>query len=212
MYQPAHFNQADGAAVAALIAAHPLATLVTAQDGGLTADHIPLLFDAQRGLHGFLVGHVARANPIWRTASGQAALAIFQGPQAYVSPSWYPSKAANAKVVPTWNYAVVHAHGQLRAIDDSVWLHAFVTRLTHSRESARAHPWAVTDAPPDYIDQMVNAIVGVEIELTRVEAKWKLSQNRNTADRLGVVAGLTSEDTDQTRAMLRLMQALPGAP
>jgi transcriptional regulator len=178
----------------------------------LTADHIPLLFDAQRGEHGVLVGHVARANPIWRTASGQAALAIFQGPQAYVSPSWYPSKAASAKVVPTWNYAVVHAHGQLRAIDDSVWLHAFVTRLTHSRESARAHPWAVTDAPPGYIDQMVRAIVGIEIELSRIEAKWKLSQNRHTADRLGVVAGLTGEDTDQARAMLRLMRALPSAP
>jgi transcriptional regulator len=190
MYLPAHFEQNDAQALQALMRAQPLATLVTTAADGLTADHLPLEYDAGSGV---LRGHVARANPLWRHADGQPVLAVFSGPQAYVSPAWYPSKAATHKVVPTWNYTVVHAHGRLRAVDDAPWLRALVGRLTERFEGARAtppEPWSVTDAPDDYLEQMLRAIVGVEIRVERLLGKWKLSQNRSEADRLGVAAGL----------------------
>jgi transcriptional regulator len=152
-----------------------------------------------------LRGHVARANPLWREASGHEVLAVFLGPQGYVSPSWYPSKAATAKVVPTWNYAVVHARGVLRAIEDKQWLRSFVERLTRVHESPRAHPWQVADAPPDYLEQMLHAIVGIEVDVVAIDAKWKVSQNRSAADRLGVVAGLTGEATDVARSLAALV-------
>ena len=193
MYQPKHFEQTDRAQIAALLRAHPLATLVHQSSTGLTADAVPLLFDVDEGAHGALRGHVARANPLWRDADGRDVLAIFNGPQGYVTPSWYPSKREHGKVVPTWNYAVVHAHGRLRAVDDARWLRAFVERLTTTHEGGRAAPWAVHDAPTDYIESMLRAIVGFEIALTRVEAKWKVSQNRAASDRDGVAAGLDAE-------------------
>jgi transcriptional regulator len=171
----------------------------------LTADHLPLEFDATAGAHGTLRGHVARANPLWRAAAGTPVLAIFRGPQAYVSPSWYPGKAATHKVVPTWNYAVVQAHGVLRAVDDAPWLLALVSRLTAHHETPQARPWAVTDAPADYVQQMLRAIVGIEIPLTRLLGKWKASQNRSEADRLGVAAGLENGDSDAS-AMARLVR------
>ena len=210
MYQPAHFQQTDSEQIRSLVAAFPLATLFsTLPDGQPTADHLPLLLDNDAGtgagMLGPLRGHVARANPLWRQAAGQTVLAVFVGPQAYVSPSWYPSKAATAKAVPTWNYAVVHARGVLRAVEDAQWLRSFVDRLTRTREDGRAHPWQMTDAPADYIDQMLRAIVGIEIELVAVEAKWKLSQNRTLGDRLGVVAGLTGEDTADALALANLV-------
>ena len=207
MYLPKHFEQSDPAALAALMRQHPLATIVRSSADGFAADPVPLLYDAADGAHGLLRGHVARANPLWREADGQPVLAIFSGPQAYVSPSWYPSKSATAKVVPTWNYAVVHAHGRLRAIDDAAWLRAFVERLTGTQEGRRAHPWAVSDAPADYIDTMLRAIVGFEIELVRLDAKWKVSQNRSATDRLGVVAGLGAEPGDEARAMAELVRS-----
>lgn len=194
MYLPAHFEQIDAAAVQALMREHPLAALVSAGAGGLTADHLPLEFDPGAGEHGRLRGHVARANPLWQAAAGQPVLAIFRGPQAYVSPSSYPSKAQTHKVVPTWNYAVVHAHGTLRAVDDAAWLHALVSRLTRQHESGRAAPWDIGDAPEDYVQQMLRAIVGIEIDLTRLVGKFKLSQNRSQADRLGVVAALEAAE------------------
>lgn len=206
MYLPKHFEQHDPAALAALMREHPLATIVRATPDGLAADPVPLLYDADNGSHGTLRGHVARANPLWRDADGQPVLAVFNGPQAYVTPSWYPSKAATAKVVPTWNYATVHAHGRLRAIDDAAWLRAFVERLTRTQEDSRAHPWAVSDAPADYIETMLRAIVGFEIELTRLDAKWKASQNRTEADRLGVAAGLGAEAGDDAAAMAALVR------
>lgn len=210
MYQPAHFQQTDSEQIRSLVAAFPLATLFsTLADGQPTADHLPMLLDADTGTgagsFGTLRGHVARANPLWRQAAGQTVLAVFVGPQAYVSPSWYPSKAATAKVVPTWNYAVVHARGVLRAVEDAQWLRSFVDRLTRIHEDSRAHPWQMTDAPADYIDQMLRAIVGIEVELVAIEAKWKLSQNRTLADRLGVVAGLTGEDTADALALANLV-------
>jgi transcriptional regulator len=200
MYLPAHFEQNDAQALQALMRAQPLATLVTTAADGLTADHLPLEYDAGSGM---LRGHVARANPLWRHADGQPVLAVFSGAQAYVSPAWYPSKAATHKVVPTWNYAVVHAHGRLRAVDDAPWLRALVGRLTERFEGERAtppEPWSVTDAPEDYLEQMLRAIVGVEIRVERLLGKWKLSQNRTEADRLGVAAGLGD---DPMAALLR---------
>jgi transcriptional regulator len=193
MYQPAHFQPADAGSAAVLMREHPLAHLVWLHDGAPTADPLPLMLDPAAGPQGVLRGHVARANPLWRGAAGQRVLAIFSGPQGYVTPSWYPSKAATAKVVPTWNYMVVHAHGMLRTIDDAAWLRALVEQLTDTHEARRAHAWQVGDAPTDYIDKMISAIVGIEIELTRVEAKFKLSQNRSEPDRLGVQAGLLAE-------------------
>ena len=187
MYLPRHFEQNDPAALAALMREHPLAHLVSLQPDGLTADPLPLEFDADARV---LRGHVARANPLWRAADGRAVLAIFGGPEAYVSPGWYASKAATHKVVPTWNYALVHAHGTLRAVDDAPWLRALVGRLTDRHEAARAEPWSVDDAPSDYVAQMLRAIVGIEIAVERLVGKWKLSQNRSAADRQGVADGL----------------------
>ncbi len=187
MYLPRHFEQSDPAALHALMREHPLAMLVHAGPDGLTADHVPLEFDAAAMT---LRGHVARANPLWREAAGQPVLAVFRGAEAYVSPSWYPSKAEHHKVVPTWNYAVVHAHGPLRAVEDAPWLHALVARLTDHHEAPRPQPWAVADAPEDYVQQMLRAIVGIEVRVERLVGKWKVSQNRSAADRAGVAAGL----------------------
>ena len=212
MYLPKHFEQTDRAELARLIADRPLATLVTHDDAGVvTADLIPLIYDGAIGEHGLLRGHVARANPLWRHAAGQDVLAIFHGPQAYITPSWYPSKAATAKVVPTWNYTVVHARGRLRAIEDAPWLYALVSELTGIHESPHAHPWAVTDAPDDYVQQMLRAIVGFEIELTQLIGKWKVTQNRSEADRLGVVAGLAGEAGDEAAAMRALVRGSDSA-
>jgi transcriptional regulator len=201
VYQPSHFEQHDAAALHALMRDHPLATLVTQQGGGVTADAIPLEFDAPSHT---LRGHVARANPLWREAAGQPVLAVFNGPQAYITPSWYPSKATTHKVVPTWNYTLVHAHGLLRVVDDAPWLHALVTGLTTHHEAPRAAPWAVADAPDDYVQQMLRAIVGIEIPVDRLIGKWKISQNRSDEDRLGVAAGL-AEGASPAQAMAELV-------
>jgi transcriptional regulator len=203
MYLPKHFEQNDPAALQALMHEHPLAALVTTGADGLTADHVPLEYDAASNT---LHGHVARANPLWRHADGRPVLAIFRGLQAYITPSWYPSKAATHKVVPTWNYAVVHAHGTLRAVDDAPWLHALVTRLTGTHEAGRSAPWAVSDAPDDYVQQMLRAIVGIEIPAVRLVGKWKITQNRSEADRLGVADGLGAESNAEARAMAPLVR------
>jgi len=191
MYQPAHFKEERLPVLHGLIGAHPLATLVTLGAEGLEANHIPLLLDPERGPHGTLVGHVARANPVWKNHDvAQGALAVFAGPQVYISPSFYPSKRETGMVVPTWNYATVHAWGPLVVHDDAEWLRALVTRLTETHEAASAVPWQVTDAPADFIDKMLKAIVGIEIPIRRLEGKWKVSQNRPAPDREGVVASL----------------------
>ncbi len=208
MYLPKHFEQPDTEAIARLLAAHPLATLAWSSADGLTAEHLPLLWDRGDGdgEHGTLRGHVARANPVWREAAGAEVLAVFQGPQAYITPSWYASKAETAKVVPTWNYAVVHARGTLRATEDAAWLRALVGRLTATHEASRAQRWQVEDAPADYIQQMLRAIVGIEIRITSLQGKWKVSQNRSAADREGVAAGLEALDSDASRAMAGLVR------
>jgi len=194
MYLPAHFEEKRPEVLAELVRTHPLGLLVTLADAGLQANSIPFFLDADpAGGPGILRAHVARANPLWREARTDVeALVVFQGPQAYVSPGWYPSKAEHGKVVPTWNYVMVQARGLLRAIDDAAWVHALVSRLTTHHEAAQAKPWAVTDAPAPYIDTMTRAIVGIEIVLTALTGKWKVSQNRSTADRAGVAGGLTA--------------------
>ena len=203
MYVPLHFVQDDPMALRALMRDHPLATLIVNASGGLSADHLPLLFDPGAGPQGTLHGHVARANPLWREADGREVLAIFHGPQGYVSPTWYASKAEHGKVVPTWNYAVVHAYGPLRAVDDKTWLRQFVVRLTEVHEGARPAPWSVSDAPADFVEQLLDAIVGFEIPLTRLVGKWKASQNRPAADRAGVASGLQQDGHPGAAALVR---------
>ncbi|HSW11394.1 MAG TPA: FMN-binding negative transcriptional regulator [Solimonas sp.] len=199
MYLPKHFEETRAEVLQALMRSHPLATLVTTGAAGLQAEHLPLEFDAAAGL---LRGHVARANPVWREAdTATAALAIFQGPQHYVSPSWYPSKQADGRVVPTWNYIVVHARGELRFVEDHDWLRALVGRLTDRHEAASAQPWQLSDAPEEFIERQLGAIVGVELRISALQGKWKLSQNRPAADRAGVVAGLQQQEGEAAAAM-----------
>jgi transcriptional regulator len=188
MYNPTHFAEADPATLHALMRAHPLGAWVMHDGQQLVANHVPWLLNAEAGV---LQGHVARANPAWRLcAEGAPCLVIFQAEQSYITPSWYPSKREHGKVVPTWNYAVVHAHGRARAIDDAAWVHANVQALTSQHEARETKPWQVSDAPTDYIEQMLKAIVGIEIVIERLEGKWKVSQNRAQADKAGVAAGL----------------------
>ena len=190
MYLPKHFEETRIDVLHGLIHAHPLGALVTLTSGGLDANHIPFEVDPAPAPLGTLRGHVARANPVWREFSRDLdTLVIFQGPGTYVSPAWYPTKRQTGKVVPTWNYAVVHAHGALTVIEDRAWLRDFVTGLTDRHEAARPEPWRVTDAPADYIEAQLGAIVGLELRLTRLVGKWKMSQNRPEADRAGVIAG-----------------------
>lgn len=200
MYLPKHFEETRVDVLHGLIRAHPLGTLVTAGAGGLEANHVPFEIDPDPAPFGTLRAHVARANPVWRDGAGDA-LVIFQGPESYVTPSWYPTKRESGKVVPTWNYVAVHAYGRLRAIDDPAWLRAFVTRLTDRHEARRAAPGKVSDAPGDYVDQLLAAIVGIELPVARLLGKWKVSQNRPAADRAGVVAGLEGDGGDAARAM-----------
>ena len=199
MYLPAHFEEARPEVLHELVRSHPLGLLVTLGPAGLQANPVPFILDAAPEGEGdaraaVLRAHVARANPVWREARTDVeSLVVFQGPQAYISPSMYPTKAATGKVVPTWNYVMVQARGTLRVLDDAPWLHALVTRLTDRHEATRAVPWAVSDAPADYVDTMLRAIVGIEITLTALTGKWKVSQNRNAADRDGVAAGLHAQ-------------------
>ena len=190
MYIPSHFRQSDTEELHALMRAQPLATLVTQSADGPTANHIPLLLDVQAG-RCVLSGHLPRSNTAWKEhPSGTAVLALFHGPQAYVSPSWYASKADGGMVVPTWNYTAVHARGQLRVIDDAAWLRAHLEAITHAQESRFDHPWKVSDAPADFTERLMRGLVGIEIEVTSLEGKWKIGQNRSTEDRAGVAAGL----------------------
>jgi len=206
MYVPKHHEELDIAVMHALVQAHPLGTWVTQTDGELVANHIPFLLDPARGEFGSLMCHVARANPVWQSLSSSAnSLVVFQGAQTYITPSWYPSKHAGGKAVPTWNYAVVHAHGVPQVMDDPQWLLAHLNQLTNTHEAKQALPWKVADAPPDYIERLLQAIVGIEIPLTRLVGKWKVSQNRPTADQLGVVAGLMSRADEQSKAMAALV-------
>ena len=186
----------------AFIEAHPLGALVTASAEGLFATHLPFVVARARGAHGVLEGHVARANPHHaQVLASDEALVIFTGPDAYVTPSWYQSKAEHGRVVPTWNYVAVHVYGTLRFTDDAAYLERHLHELTTRHESGREHPWAVGDAPAEYVAQLRRAIVGVELTITRLEGKWKMSQNRPAADIDGVIRGLGASDDAVDRAV-----------
>lgn len=213
MYLPNHFAERRPEVLRALMRAHPLATLAWIGPDGLAAEHLPLAWVADpdpEGL-GSLRGHVARANPMWQQADpDREVLAVFQGPQVYVSPGWYPSKQEHGRVVPTWNYAVVHVRGPLVLHHDPAWLHALVSGLTDRHEQDRAQPWAVSDAPPEYIEGLTRAIVGIEIPLRSLSGKWKVSQNREVRDRAGVADALAASTDPQRQAMAGLVaQTLP---
>ena len=207
MYLPEMFQEDRTEVLHGLIRTHPLATLVTQQDGVLTADHVPLLLDTHADRPDRLRGHLAAANPLCRVAASELeALVIFQGPQSYVTPSWYASKQEHGKVVPTWNYAVVHVEGTLSFHRDPSWLHVQVTDLTEHQEAPREAPWAVDDAPEDFVQRQLRAIVGIEITIGRITGKWKVSQNRSPADRDGVAHGLAATPTPGSAAMARLVR------
>jgi transcriptional regulator len=211
MYVPNHFSETRVEVLHELIRAHPLAAIVTLTPDGLAANHVPLEIDPDPPPYGTLRGHVARANPMWRERVPDVqALAIFQGPQIYISPSSYATKRETGKVVPTWNYAVVHARGALRVIDDRAWLRGLVERLTNRHEAGRSDPWKVADAPPDYVEQMLTAIVGLEVPIAQLTGKWKVSQNRPVRDREGVAERLAHEGGDTAAAMARLVKSVTG--
>jgi transcriptional regulator len=210
MYVPRHFEERRVEVMHDLIRARPLATLVALTGSGLEANHVPLHLSPEPAPFGTLRGHVARANPLWREFRPDTeVLAIFHGPQAYISPAWYPAKAATGRVVPTWNYVAVHACGALRIVDDADWLRVQLEALTAHNEAAFAEPWRVSDAPADYIGKMVAAVVGIEIAVTRLTGKWKTSQNHPPANRAGVVRGLESLGDAASLAMAELVRRKP---
>ena len=194
MYLPAHFEQSDPQAIAEAIAQNPLATLVTRDGEDLVADHLPLLLEGSPAAGARLIGHVAIANDVWRRAGeGARVLAVFQGPHAYVSPNWYPSKREHHRAVPTYNYVTVQINGTLHASQDPAVKRRAVEALTARMESTQPAPWKVADAPPDYLETMLAAIVAIELRIDRVQAKWKVSQNRSADDRAGVAQALVRE-------------------
>jgi transcriptional regulator len=211
MYVPQLHEETDLAVLHALMRSHPLGTWATQAQSEIIVNHVPFLVDPGRGPYGTLMCHVARANNLWQLFSKTIpSVIVFQGPNTYISPSWYPSKQAHGKVVPTWNYAVVHAHGIPVVFHDPAWLLDHVTRLTDSQEGKQPLPWKVSDAPSDFIAQMAKQIVGIEIPISRITGKWKINQNRSTADRLGVVSGLRGQGDPRSVEMASLVeQAIP---
>jgi transcriptional regulator len=210
MYLPPHFAETRVPVLHAAIRAAGLATLVTHGDAGIEASHVPMLLDPEPAPFGTLIGHVARDNPQRQADRTGESLAIFLGPDAYVSPSAYETKRRTGKVVPTWNYVAIHAYGRLEWFGDEARLRALVTRLTERHEARRAAPWAVTDAPDDYVRSMLAAIVGFALPIARLEGKWKMSQNRPAEDRAGVVRTLESEGRSEIAALVAERQK-PGA-
>ena len=207
MYLPKYFEEGNVGALHGLIRAHPLGTFITRSADGVEANHLPFELDPEPGPFGTLRGHVARANPVWRESLPESeSLIIFQGPAGYISPSWYPTKQENGQVVPTWNYAVVHARGPLRIIEDRDWLLGLVTRLTVRHEADSAEPWHVTDAPEPFIQELLGAIVGIEIPIRLLQGKWKLSQNRPQKDQQGIVQGLSALGDDAAAGLAKMVQ------
>jgi transcriptional regulator len=206
MYEPPLHRQEELSAQHRLIEAHPLALLISCGASGLLANSLPFLLDAGASPLGTLQVHMARANPQWRDLTPETdVLVVFQGVDHYITPGWYETKRETGKVVPTWNYTMVQARGRPLVIDDAAWLHRQIGALTRRQEAARPAPWAVTDAPAPFIESQVRAIVGVEIAIGEIKGKWKLSQNRNAADRAGVIAGLESEGDALALEMARLV-------
>jgi transcriptional regulator len=209
MYIPAAFREEDLPTIHEEMQRIQLATLVTMTPGGLMATHLPLMLDAAAGPYGTLYGHVARLNVQWQESVAEVeGLAMFTASDAYVSPSWYPSKQETGKVVPTWMYAAIHAYGPVRFIDDPEWLRGVVTRLTDKHEAGFAAPWRVTDAPADYVNLQLARIIGVEIPISRLEGKWKFDQRATKPDRAGVMAGLEASGTSGNLEAAEVMRRI----
>ncbi|CAA6604821.1 FMN-binding negative transcriptional regulator [Rhodospirillaceae bacterium LM-1] len=206
MYTPAHFKEERLPVLQAAIQSSGLAILVSSASHGLEVSHLPLFLEPTEGPFGTLYGHMARANPHANLRNADTdSLAIFQGPHAYVSPSWYETKRQTDKVVPTWNYIAVHAHGRLELADDPVLARSVVEKLTAIHEAQREHPWAVSDAPNDYLQTMLKAILPFRLPISRLEGSWKLSQNKAAEDRAGVIQGLNAEAQELAAAMAKAM-------
>lgn len=202
MYVSKHHAFHDREAVFTLIESHPLGAWVCHARDGLQANHVPFFLDRTRGAHGTLMGHVARANPVWQQlAADTPSVVMFQGAQSYITPSWYPGRAEHGKVVPTWNYVVAHAHGTARVVEDPGWLLDMLNLLTDAQESRQAMPWRVGEAPADFIGKLMRAIVGIEIPIDRLEGKLKASQDEDGQDRRGTVQGLQASAGEQSRDM-----------
>jgi transcriptional regulator len=209
MYTPKAFEVTDLPMLHAAMKESELATLVTITTKGLVATHLPLLLDEAKGEYGTLTGHVSRANVQWReTDSNAEALIIFLGLDSYVSPNWYPAKEETGRVVPTWNYAAIHAYGRITFIEDPEWLRTMVTDLTKKHEASFPAPWQVTDAPAVYIDSQLKAIVGFEFQIVRLEGKQKFNQNRSVEDRLGVIEGLRELEDERKTQVAELMEGI----
>lgn len=207
MYIPRFNQETRPDIIHPLIESHPLATLVTMSTSGLIATHLPMVIHRGEGPSGTLRGHISRANPQWRELNPAVeALAIFTGPEHYITPSWYPEKSEDGKVVPTWNYAVVHAYGHITLVEDPAWLLTHLKSLVTQHESSFEHPWKVTDAPEDYIASQMRGIIGIELPIRRLEGKWKVSQNRSEGDRQAVAHGLADLNTPESLAMKALVE------
>ncbi|MGL6556215.1 FMN-binding negative transcriptional regulator [Aeromonas dhakensis] len=211
MYLPPHFAVTDPEVLHQLIRAYPLGALITHGEGGLDANHLPFELDAGEGDHGVLHAHVARNNPLWQEVKdGDEVLVIFRAADGYISPNWYPGKQVHHQQVPTWNYSVVHAHGRIQIRDDARFVRRLLANLTRTHEAAEPTPWKMADAPRDYLEAMVQAVVGIEIEITGLVGKFKLGQNKEAADRLGAANAL--QDRGQSalaEAMLTPPSSLP---
>lgn len=209
MYVPKHHEEHNVPLLHRLIRDNPLGTWITLGDTELIANHLPFFLDVKRGEFGTLVGHVAKANRVWQDFSrSKHSLVTFQGVDTYITPNWYPSKHETGKAVPTWNYAVVHARGMPRVVEDRDWLLDHLTQLTVEHESRQSMPWKITDAPQEFIDRLIQNIVGIEIPIERLIGKWKISQNRPEPDRFGIVDGLSARGDDKSNAMAQLIKQL----
>ena len=207
MYCPAHFQENRLTELISLIEQFPLASMICNSPSGLVADHIPLLYEGEPGTSGKLIGHVAKSNPLWQLSADQELLVIFQGPSSYISPNWYATKSEAGKVVPTWNYAVVHAYCTLEAIHDSQQVLQIISELTDQHEASQQHPWRVADAPSEFTDRLVGNIVGIKLKINRIQGKWKVSQNQPQPNQKSVVQGLLAEDSDVQTQMALLVRA-----
>jgi transcriptional regulator len=208
LYQPPQFDETRLEILHDLMRAYPLAVLITPGADGIVANHIPVQTVAGPAPYGLLRGHVARGNSVWRDfRASDEALAIFQGPQVYISPSLYPTKRRTGEVVPTWDYAVVHARGTLRFIEDRDWLRTLVGGLTEAHEAVRPLPWKIDDAPHEYLEGMLSAIVGFEMSISSLSGKWKVSQNRDRADQLGVIEGLRAAPDEPSREIADMLES-----